>query len=99
MRRNPVLINGMARNNVTGTLGWLSRLVVSAAIVAGLTVGPAAQPQAADPSDLAEGMRLFQQKGNCQACHGWAADGRKTDNQMPDGPNLRETRLNRSGLA
>jgi len=24
-----------------------------------------------------------------------AADGRKTDNQMPDGPNLRETKLGR----
>ena len=43
-------------------------------------------------------MRLYQQKGNCQACHGWAGDGRKTDSQMPDGANLRDTKLNRSGL-
>jgi mono/diheme cytochrome c family protein len=57
-----------------------------------------AQPQGPDPSDITEGMRLFQQKGNCQACHGWAGDGRKTDNQMPDGPNLRESRLSRSAL-
>jgi hypothetical protein len=54
--------------------------------------------QAADPADIAEGMRLFQQKGNCQACHGWAADGRKADNQMPDGPNLREIKLDRNRL-
>ena len=52
-----------------------------------------------DPSDIAEGMRLYHQKGNCQACHGWAGDGRKTDNQMPSGANLRETKLNRTGLA
>jgi hypothetical protein len=51
-----------------------------------------------DASDIAEGMRLFQQKGNCQACHGWAGDGHKSDSQMPDGANLRETKLNRAGL-
>src|SRR5205814_5809574 len=60
---------------------------------------PAAAPaQAPDPADIAEGMRLYLQKGDCQACHGWAADGRKMDSQMPDGSNLRETRLNRERL-
>jgi mono/diheme cytochrome c family protein len=54
--------------------------------------------QAADPSDIAEGGRLFRQKANCQACHGWAGDGRKMDGQMPDGANLRETRLDRQDL-
>ena len=43
-------------------------------------------------------MRIFHQKANCQACHGWAGDGRKMDAQMPDGANLRETKLDRSGL-
>ena len=56
------------------------------------------QAPAPEPGDIAEGMRLYQQKGNCQACHGWAADGRKTDSQMPDGPSLRETRLDRARL-
>jgi len=51
-----------------------------------------------DAGDLAEGRRLFEQKGNCQACHGWSGDGHKTDNQMPDGANLRETKLPRAGL-
>ena len=63
--------------------------------------GPRAQgqeKQSLDPSDIADGMRLFQQKGNCQACHGWSGDGHKTDSQMPDGANLRDTKLNRSGL-
>jgi Cytochrome C oxidase, cbb3-type, subunit III len=58
----------------------------------------AAQGTAPDPSDLAEGRRLYEQKANCQACHGWSGDGHKTDNQMPDGANLRETKLPRAGL-
>jgi hypothetical protein len=49
----------------------------------------------ADAGDIAEGMQLFLNKGSCQGCHGWAGDGRKTDNQMPDGANLRETALDR----
>src|SRR5712672_1118206 len=66
--------------------------------VAWLLAAPAAQAQVPDAADVAEGMRLFLQKGNCQACHGWAADGRKMDSQMPDGSNLRETRLDRARL-
>src|SRR6266853_1200183 len=72
--------------------------VIGTAFVAWLLVAPAAQAQLPDAADVAEGMRLFLQKGNCQACHGWAADGRKMDSQMPDGSNLRETRLDRGTL-
>ena len=73
-------------------LHWLCMAVA-------LGAGAQAQEQKPlDPSDIAEGMRLFQQKGNCQSCHGWAGDGRKTESQMPDGANLRETKLNRAGL-
>jgi hypothetical protein len=50
------------------------------------------------PADLAEGMRLYQQKGDCRACHGWAADGVKGDNQMPDGPSLRDKKYTRQLL-
>jgi cbb3-type cytochrome c oxidase subunit III len=57
-----------------------------------------AQTTTPDPSDIAEGRRLYEQKANCQACHGWSGDGHKTDNQMPDGANLRETKLPRAGL-
>ena len=60
--------------------------------------GSVASAQAPDPSDIAEGGRLFRQKANCQACHGWAGDGRKMDTQMPDGANLRETKLDRQDL-
>jgi mono/diheme cytochrome c family protein len=58
----------------------------------------AQEPAAPSASDVADGMRLFEQKGACQACHGWAGDGHKSDSQMPDGANLRETKLNRMGL-
>jgi hypothetical protein len=72
-------------------------------IMATLAVALAAFPalltaQAQDASDIAEGGRLFRQKANCQACHGWAGDGRKLDSQMPDGANLRETKLDRDAV-
>jgi hypothetical protein len=55
-------------------------------------------PPQTDPADIAAGMRIYRQKADCQACHGWAGDGRKMDNQMPDGANLRTTRLGRAGV-
>ena len=61
-----------------------------------LAQGARAQPP--DAADIAEGMRLFLQKGNCQACHGWAGDGRKMDSQMPDGANLREIKYGRDDV-
>jgi hypothetical protein len=69
-----------------------------AAMLLALLSASAVWAQAADPSDIAEGGRLFRQKANCQACHGWAGDGRKMDNQMPDGANLRESTLDRQNL-
>ena len=67
-------------------------------LAVGCTAAFAAHAQAPDPGDLAEGLRLYLNKGNCQACHGWAGDGRKMDSQMPDGANLRESRLEREAL-
>src|SRR5499425_427929 len=69
-----------------------------AGVLLALFSGSLAWAQAADPSDIAEGGRLFRQKANCQSCHGWAGDGRKMDTQMPDGANLRETKLDRQDL-
>jgi hypothetical protein len=69
-----------------------------AVLVAALLAASLAQAQAPDPSDVAEGMRLFRQKANCQACHGWAGDGRKMDSQMPDGANLREIKYGRDDV-
>jgi mono/diheme cytochrome c family protein len=74
------------------------KIVTIVSNVAVCLVAATAHGQAPDPTDIAEGMRLYQQKANCQACHGWAADGRKMDTQMPDGANLRTTRLTRDTL-
>jgi len=60
-----------------------------------LVATPPARAQSADPADIAAGMRLFHQQAHCQACHGWAGDGRKMDNQMPDGADLRASTLDR----
>jgi len=68
------------------------------AVLAGALLAAPAHLAAQDASDIAEGGRLFRQKANCQACHGWAGDGRKMDSQMPDAANLRETRLDRAAL-
>jgi mono/diheme cytochrome c family protein len=64
----------------------------------GALLAPTTHAQAPDATDAAEGMRLYLRKGDCQTCHGWAADGRKMDSQMPDSPSLRETRLDRARL-
>jgi hypothetical protein len=80
-------------------LGWLSITgLASLSIAATVWFGSVAAAQSPDPNDIAAGMRIYRQKGDCQSCHGWAADGRKMDTQMPDGANLRTTRLNRDNL-
>jgi hypothetical protein len=76
----------------------LSALASVVALGVPLVMGSAVRAQAPDPQDVAEGMRIYRQKGDCQACHGWAADGRKMETQMPDGANLRTTRLGRAGI-
>src|SRR5689334_13089677 len=74
----------------------LSLAVVVPCIAVSLTRAQA--PDAPDPADIAAGMRIFRSKADCQTCHGWAGDGRKMDTQMPDGANLRTTRLNRNAI-
>jgi len=83
----------------------ISKRLAGASVVAGSVLalalwssGPPLRAQAPDPQDVAEGMRIYRQKADCQSCHGWAADGRKMDTQMPDGANLRTTRLGRAGI-
>ena len=78
-------------------IAWGFAILLVTGLAAPFHARPAiAQTPSAD--DVAEGMRLYRQKGDCQACHGGAADGRKMDTQMPDGANLRTTRLNRAHI-
>jgi len=92
-----------ARTEVTEIKQHLHRCLrpaaTGAAVIALLAAAaPAARAQTPSAEDLRAGMQLFLQKGNCQACHGWAGDGRKMDTQMPDGANLRERQLDRETL-
>ena len=73
-------------------------LLRTGAIIALAAALQVAQAQAQTTDDIAAGMRLFRQKGNCQTCHGWAGDGRKLDGQMPDGADLRASVLDRDTL-
>src|ERR1051326_2366151 len=66
--------------------------LVAAAIALAAVVSAQSTP---DPDDVAEGMRLYRTKGDCQSCHGWAADGRKMDTQRPDGATVRTASLHR----
>src|SRR5205085_2045463 len=77
-----------------------SRLIsaILAVVAALLLDSPPAYAQAPVPADIADGMRIFRQKANCQACHGWAGDGQKMDSQMPDGADLRESKLDRDDV-
>jgi mono/diheme cytochrome c family protein len=80
---------------------FFGAVTLAAAVAAPLLSGVplrAAQTPPPDPADVADGMRLYRTKADCQTCHGWAADGRKMDTQMPDAPSLRTTRLGRAGV-
>ena len=67
-------------------------------VVVTLLAAPSVRGQEPSAENVAEGMRLYRTKADCQACHGWAGDGRKMDTQMPDGANLRAMRLPRAAL-
>src|SRR3954464_2379176 len=74
------------------------RALIGVVAVVSMALFLSTRVPAQDVADLAEGMRLFQQKGDCQACHGWAGDGRKMDSQMPDGADLRALQMDRQTL-
>ena len=76
----------------------MRRNIVPMLLAAALLFDFASPVSAQDAGDIADGLRLFRQKGNCQACHGWAGDGRKMDSQMPDGANLREIKYGRDDV-
>jgi len=81
-------------------LGAAAAVAITLVLATGASAPVRAQAQApaADPEDVAEGMRIYRTKADCQTCHGWAGDGRKMDTQMPDAPNLRQSRLGRAGI-
>ena len=74
----------------------LNHCVAAAALL--LVLSSSLRAQSLDPQDIAAGFRLFHDKADCQVCHGWAGDGRKMDSQVPDGADLRQTKLDRPNL-
>ncbi len=83
------------RESVTCLRGALVVLML-AGTVWSVQTGVVAQEQS--DRTIAAGRRLFHQKADCQACHGWSGDGVKMDNQSPDGANLRLSQLDRDQL-
>lgn len=73
---------------------FLSGLLVGAVVLVAAP-GSGAQTEAPSDRNVSAGMRIYHQKADCQACHGWSGDGRKMNNQMPDGANLRTSELSR----
>ena len=77
---------------------WLRLSAVAGALGCVAVCLPAGTVAGAQTDTVAAGGRLYRGKGDCQACHGWAGDGRKLDSQMPDGANLRASALDRDQL-
>lgn len=81
----------------------MMRILTRIALLIGIASGSAAigaEVNAQAPSDASvrSGMRIYRQKADCQSCHGWSGNGRKMDNQMPDGANLRTSMLDREQI-
>ncbi len=77
---------------------WLLAAVAAAGITQLVAAGSGAQAQTPSEASIAAGRRIYHQKADCQACHGWAGDGEKMDSQAPDGANLRTSQLDRDQL-
>ncbi len=79
-----------------------SSIVLTMSMQALLTVGAHSQsaPSVQQPSEsqISAGKELFQSKGSCPFCHGWAGDGHGDPHSPGNGANLRRTRLSRAEL-
>jgi mono/diheme cytochrome c family protein len=72
--------------------------VATVGVAASIGIGTVARAQAPSEANIRAGRRIYTQKADCQACHGWAGDGQKMDYQSPDGANLRVSTLDRDQL-
>ena len=79
-------------------LGGLTSSVVAVMGTLFFTAGLSVQAQVPSENSIAAGQRIYHQKADCQACHGWSGNGEKMDYQSPDGANLRESTLTRDQL-
>ena len=77
---------------------WLPYGLLVGWIVLGMSSESQAEQELPSERNISAGMRIYHQKADCQACHGWAGDGRRMNSQMPDGANLRTSQLSREQL-
>lgn len=89
----------MRTHRIVRRIPWLTGAAAAAVIAVLLQAGYAIGAQEPSEANIAAGLRIYRQKADCQACHGWAGDGRKMDSQMPDGANLRTSTLDRGRIA
>src|SRR5690348_5136192 len=76
-----------------------SGMVGRAAVLALAIVACFAGRAVAQNSDVAEGKRIWAEKGQCVDCHGWAGDGVRTSLHSPgQAPSLRTTQLDRDQI-
>lgn len=71
---------------------------LASAFVVAVTLPILSLPNAAPSQDTSFGQRLFQDKADCQFCHGVNGDGRGDPRSPGRAANLHETRLNRDQL-
>ena len=86
---------GFVPVHTTLAFDWVIAFFVAFGIALSGLGGSSVEAQTPSDANIASGMRIYRQKADCQACHGWAGDGRKMDSQMPDGANLRTSQLSR----
>jgi hypothetical protein len=80
---------------ITTGSGTTGRTALLALAVAACLTGRAV----AQPSDVAEGKRIWAEKGQCVDCHGWAGDGARSSLHSPgQAPSLRLTNLTRDQI-
>ena len=89
----------MARNGMCTRRSrrWLAVSVTAGLLYAALSGTPLGAQEPTE-ANIASGRRLYHQKADCQACHGWSGNGDKLDSQAPDGADLRASTLDREQL-
>ena len=89
----------MARNGIRTRRSrrWLA-VSVTAGLLYTALAGTSLGAQEPTEANIASGRRLYHQKADCQACHGWSGNGDKLDSQAPDGADLRASTLDRDQL-
>jgi hypothetical protein len=88
----------VSSNGISVRSRWLLAVAAASGVLLAVTSGPNLRAQEPTEANIASGRRLYHQKADCQACHGWSGNGDKLDSQAPDGADLRASTLDRERL-